>query len=455
MQLIPEGRSQSSLRIQIGAAVLAVLAATQAQATAPTAESTEFDSALLQYQENGGRISTTEAVVHVKWNHADGSTFGIGLTFDTLSGGSPNGALPSKAVQTFAKPSGTSLSTTTVNTPVQTVTTASGRLVSSGGGSSTSGPYTVAPGELPIDKSFKDMREAANLSWSYQLDPLTTHTLGAGYSHEADFQSMLFNTAVSHDFNDKNTTLSAGVNFEYDAIAPIGGAPVPMSEYKLFQKEGHKSKRVEDLLLGVSQVMGRRWITQVNLSLDKSNGYQNDPYKILSGLDDTGKLVDYLYEKRPEDRSRTSVYWGNKIALDHDSIDFSVRHMTDTWGITSKTVDLRYRWLFTDGSYFEPQFRYYKQSAADFYRLYLPQVLQGAPLLAYASADPRLAQFNASTVGFKWATKLDRSTEFSLRAQTYVQRGNTPATVPTALQGLDLYPSLKTVLFQVGLKTEF
>jgi hypothetical protein len=201
--------------------------------------------------------------------------------------------------------------------------------------------------------------------------------------------------------------------------------------------------------------MGRRWITQVNLSLDKSSGYQNDPYKILSGLDDTGKLVDYLYEKRPEDRSRTSVYWGNKIALDHDSIDFSVRHMTDTWGITSKTVDLRYRWLFTDGSYFEPQFRYYKQSAADFYRLYLPQVLQGAPLLAYASADPRLAQFNASTVGFKWATKLDRSTEFSLRAQTYVQRGNTPATVPTALQGLDLYPSLKTVLFQVGLKTEF
>jgi hypothetical protein len=452
MQLISEGRSPSNLRVQIGAAVLAVFAATQAQATAPTAESTEFDSALLQYQENGGRISTTEAVVHVKLNHADGSSFGMALTYDTLSGGSPNGALPSKAVQTFAKPSGTSLNTTTVNTPVQTVTTASGRLVSTGGGSSTSGPYTVAPGELPIDTSFKDQREAANLSWSYQLDPLTTHTIGAGYSHEVDFQSALLNTSISHDFNDKNTTLSAGVNFEYDSIAPIGGAPVPMSDYLLFQKEGKKSKRVEDLLLGVSQVMGRRWISQVNLSLDKSSGYQTDPYKILSGLDATGNTVGYIYEKRPEDRSRTSVYWGNKFALDHDTIDFSVRQMTDNWGIASKTVDLRYRWIFADDSYIEPQVRYYKQSAADFYRLYL---LQGAPLLPYASADPRLAEFNASTIGFKWATKLDRTTEFSFRAQTYVQKGNTPSAVPTALQGLDLYPSLKTSLFQVGFKTEF
>jgi hypothetical protein len=325
-------------------------------------------------------------------------------------------------------------------------------LVSTGGGSSTSGPYAVAPGALPIDTSFKDMREAANLSWSYQLDPLTTHSIGVGYSHEVDFQSMLLNTSISHDFNDKNTTLSAGVNFEYDAIAPIGGAPVPMSDYLLFQKEGKKSKRVEDLLLGVSQVMGRRWISQVNLSLDKSSGYQTDPYKILSGLDATGNTVGYIYEKRPEDRSRTSVYWGNKIALDHDTIDFSVRQMTDSWGITSKTVDLRYRWIFADDSYIEPQFRYYKQSAADFYRLYL---LQGAPLLAYASADPRLAEFNASTIGFKWATKLDRNTEFSFRAQSYVQRGNTPSVLPTALQGLDLYPSLKTSLFQVGFKTEF
>ena len=368
------------------------------------------------------------------------------------SGGSPNGALPSKTVQTFAKPSGTSFNTSTTTTPVQTYTTASGHVVSSGGGTSTSGPYMVAAGALPIDKSFKDEREAGTISWSYQLDPLTSHTLGAGYSHELDFQSLSLNTSISRDFNDKNTTLSAGLNLEYDAINPIGGAPVAMSDYALFEKEGAKSKQVQDLLLGVSQVMNRRWITQFNGSLDKSTGYQNDPYKIVSALDATGNTVGYVYEKRPTDRARTSLYWGNKIALDHDTIDFSMRYMSDDWGITSKTVDLRYRWMLPNNSYLEPQLRYYEQTAADFYRLFL---LQGAPLVQYASADPRLGQFTASTVGLKWGTKPNRKTEFSVRVQSYVQNGNAPAVTLPALQGLDLYPSLKSTLLQVGMKVDF
>ena len=310
----------------------------------------------------------------------------------------------------------------------------------------------MAPGTLPIDKSFKDQREAASLNWSYQLDPLTTHTLGAGYSQELDFQSLSVNTAISRDFNDKNTTLSAGLNLEYDVISPIGGAPVAMSDYALFEKEGDKSKQVQDVLLGVSQVMGRRWITQVNWSLDKSSGYQNDPYKVLSALDAVGNTIGYVYEKRPTDHSRASLYWGNKIALDHDTIDFSMRHMTDDWGITSNTVDLRYRWMLPNNSYLEPQFRYYEQTAADFYRLYLQQ---GAPLVSYASADPRLGQFTASTIGFKWGTKPSRTSEFSVRVQSYVQNGATPDVSLPALQGLDLYPSLRSTLLQVGFKVDF
>jgi hypothetical protein len=452
MQLDPEARIQRNVRAKLGLAVLALLGATQVQATSPTADSTEFDSTLLHYQENGDRISTTEAVVHVKLNHADGSTFGINLTYDTLSGGSPNGALPSKAVQTFAKPSGTSFRTTTVITPVQTYTTASGRIATSGGAVSGSAPYTVAAGALPIDKSFRDKREAANLSWSYLLDPLTVQTFGASYSYESDFQSLAASTSVSRDFNDKNTTLSAGVNLEFDYLKPIGGAPIPMSDYASFLKEGGKDKQVHDLLFGVSQVMGRRWISQLNFSLDKSNGYQNDPYKVLSAIDATGNTIGYVYENRPADRTRSSLYWGNKVALDHDTIDFSARLMTDDWGIASKTVDVRYRWMLPGNSYVESQMRYYRQSAADFYRLYLQQ---GAPLLTYASADPRLAQFTASTIGLKWAHKLTQQSEFNLRVQSYVQNGTTPSSLPTALQGLDLYPSLKTKLIQIGYKEEF
>ena len=452
MQLMQAKVPSNALRLKLGMAVLAVLGSSQVQATAPTAESIEFDSSALNYQESDNRVNAAEVIANVRINHEDGSSLGIHLTYDTLSGGSPNGALPSNTVQTFAKPSGTSLASTTTTTAVQTYTTASGRVVTVGGGTSTSGPYKVAPGALPVDPNYTNKRAAANLSWSYLLDALTSHAIGVGYSYELDFQSMSLSNTISRDFNDKNTTLSAGLNLESDTVAPIGGAPVGMSDYALFEKEGQKSKQVQDLLLGVSQIMNRRWITQLNWSQEKSTGYLTDPYKVVSALDASGNTIGYVYENRPSERTRSSLYWGNKIALDHDTVDVSVRYMSDDWGITSRTLDLRYRWNFADHSFLEPQYRYYAQTAADFYRLYL---MQGAPLIPYVSADGRLGQFTASTVGLKWGANPSRRSEISLRAQYYVQTPNSPGVNLPALQGLDLTPGLRATLFQVGLKLEF
>lgn len=355
-------------------------------------------------------------------------------------------------MQTFARPSGTSLATTTTTTAPQTYTTASGRLVTTGGSTSTTGPYTVAAGALPMDSGYSNKRGSANLTLGYQLDELTSHNLGLGYSYEIDFQSLSVSNSLSRDFNDKNTTLSAGLNLEFDAMEPIGGAPVAMSDYALFEKEGRKNKQVQDLLLGVSQIVNRRWITQLNWSQEHGKGYLNDPYKIISALDSTGATVGYVYEKRPDSRTRNSIYWGNKIALDNDTIDVSLRYMEDDWGVKSSTVDLRYRWAFENHSYLEPQYRYYQQTAADFYRLYL---MQGDPLLAYASADARLGQFRATTVGLKWAFYPSRYSELSVRAQRYVQTPDNTSSNLTNLQGLNLNPALQASLLQLGLKLTF
>jgi hypothetical protein len=451
MQLSDLRPAHRNVSARLGAAVLTVLGATHARAAPSYDDRTEVDAAVLQYRESAGRVSTTEAVVHVRKNAYNGSSMGLKLTFDTLSGGSPNGALPSRLVQTFARPSGHSLSAGS-SSPVQTYTTASGRRISSGGDESHSGPYRVAAGALPLDDSFRDQRAAVGLEWNGPLGPLTTLALGASYSHEYDFQSASVSATIAQDSSDKNTTLTAGINVEADRINPIGGAPVPMSDYALFSKGGNKSRNVADLLLGVSQVMSRRWITQLNFSLDKSSGYQNDPYKILSALDAAGNTLGYVYENRPAQRSRKSLYWGHKIALDHDTVDIAFRHMSDDWGITSNTLDARYRWTLPGGAYFEPHVRQYRQSAADFYRLYL---LQGEPLLSYASADPRLGRFTARTVGLKWATPLGRKSEFSVRFERYGQTGKVTAAVPAALQGLDLYPGLKATVLQLGLKMPF
>ena len=38
-------------------------------------------------------------------------------------------------------------------------------------------------------------------------------------------------------------------------------------------------------MLGLTEVMTRRWLMQLNYSYDAQSGYQNDPYRIISVVD--------------------------------------------------------------------------------------------------------------------------------------------------------------------------
>src|SRR5689334_923219 len=69
----------------------------------------QLQSALAYYHEDG-RIQAIEPVVNVNRDLADGGKLALDGTFDALSGSSPNGALTSRAPQTFASPSAKSFS---------------------------------------------------------------------------------------------------------------------------------------------------------------------------------------------------------------------------------------------------------------------------------------------------------------------------------------------------------
>lgn len=472
----------SPLRLQLALASCALMstpttfAATSLYGDSSADKPVQVDSGVLYYQESGGRVQVIEPVVDIKNDFGDDRSLTTKLIFDTLSGGSPNGAIPSKSVQTFATPSGTSLqpSSSSSNTTkpaagnegsdaalrALTYTTASGRVVSTPNGSSTSAPterthptvYTVQPGELPLDTTFADERIALSTVWQQPISAADRFSLGAAASSETDFRSFSINSALAHDFNRKNTTLSAGLNLEHDDVLPVGGAPVPLSDYTLFEKTSGQSKNVVDALIGVTQVFSRHWLSQLNYSIDKSSGYQNDPYKILSAIDRDGNLISYVYENRPDSRQRNSIYWENKFALTHDVFDISYRHMNDDWGIRSNTVDVRYRLELNRQFFIEPHARWYQQTGADFFHFYL---MQGDPFVPYASSDPRLAQFDAKTVGLKFGYAPSRTQEFTLRVEQYSQTGNGPNNVPTQLQGLDLYPGLKAIIVQAGFRFEF
>ncbi len=396
----------------------------------------KIDSAILHYQESGGRVRAIEPVVALKKDFGDEYIFSTKLVLNSLTGASPNGAPPANVAQTFTATSG---------------------------GTS----YTAAPGELPLDNSFKDARGALSASWQQPIAPNTRLNVGGNISAELDFLSIAGNAAVAKDFNSKNTTLSAGLNLEYDSISPIGGAPTPFTRANLKPistgdgNETTDTKIVTDVLFGVTQVLSRQAIMQLNYSLSLASGYQTDPYKMLTVLNASNNNLFnpawYLYEKRPDSRTKHNVYSQLKYHLTEDVINLSYRYTTDNWGISSHTFDTRYRFEFGgSGVYIEPHARWYTQTAADFYKPYLMQgvdvIVGGAALIPFATADSRLSAFNATTFGAKIGMALENETEVSLRVEQYKQANQTINTLTTGdLAGQKLAPDLSALMVQIGL----
>ena len=436
MQLNPKGppAQPTSTRRRLMAASCALLSAgaarSQEASIAPSAsgllEDWSVDSALAYYHENG-RVQAVEPVVNVSKVFADGESLDFNATFDALSGASPNGALPSRSPQTFTGPSG-----------------------------KASHMYTIAPGQLPADPNYHDTRFAAGGNWTLPITRVDQLSVGGKFSVEDDFVSATVDASIAHDFNDKKTTVSFGLFNEFDSLHPIGNAPVAGSDFALSEKQsGGKTKDGVGALLGITQVMTRTWLTEFNLSVDRFKGYLNDPYKITSIIDSAGNTTGYEYESRPDQRTRKSAYWENRVAWTSQlSTALSLRYMSDDWAVRSDTAQLHLRWSWSNRErYIEPTFRWYRQTAADFYTPFIMDTARQTTV--FESADSRLAAFHALTYGVKYAQKLPglggrAESEFSVRAEYYQETFNVQVPVPTALQGLDLYPSLKAILVQIG-----
>jgi hypothetical protein len=288
-------------------------------------------------------------------------------------------------------------------------------------------------------------------------------SVGASLSDEYDYAHAGVNARIARDFNNRNTTLSFGVALANDTISPVGGSPVALAPMlglgAVGSKRGDRSKDVTDWLVGVTQVVNRHTIVQLNYSLSQSDGYLTDPYKVLSvvdpvtGIPVAGPLGSgrfrYVYESRPDARDKQSVYALLKRDFDGDVLETSYRYMTDDWGVTSHTLELRYRWSF-GARYLQPHVRFYQQTAAEFYRTVL---FDGAPLPAYATADHRLGEFDGLTVGVKYGQATASGGEWSARVEYYTQSGNaSPGSAVGALAGLELYPDLNALIAQFSYK---
>ncbi len=231
--------------------------------------------------------------------------------------------------------------------------------------------------------------------------------LGIQVSGETDYLSLGLSAGIARGFAMRHTTLAGWVTSAHDTVRPIGGAPEPLTPM-VAANEGEwrgigpgRGKNVVDLMVGLTQVLDRATIARANYSVGLLAGYLNDPYKMLSlvrGTDQTGAgdPIDYLYERRPDDRLKQSLYGEIRRRIGPAVADASYRYYWDSWSVHSSAADLRLDHPLGKRTSVRPHYRYYRQRRADFYAHYLTA---SDPAPSHASADFRLGTFTASTFG--------------------------------------------------------
>ncbi|WP_298441601.1 DUF3570 domain-containing protein [uncultured Ferrimonas sp.] len=394
----------------------------------------QFDTAVMAYAEGDDRVQALEGAVVATRTDGDDNTLSLSATIDSLTGASPTGAVQQTQAQTFTRPSG-------------------------------NGSYTVAAGATPLDDTFKDTRVQLNAGWAANINRYWQYDVGGHLSKEYDYLSLGINGGLARHFNNKNTTVRLGSSVFFDTFEPEGGLPVALAAMvkrsdfatdEAFQQAfdatragSNDTKTIVEATLGLTQVINRSTVMQVNYSYAEASGYLTDPFKLVSVVDGSGTVQSHRYEQRPDSRRKHAFFWQTKTHLGGPVLDVSYRFMSDDWQVDSHTVDGRVDYRLSNGHYLEPHLRYYQQSSAEFYRPYL---LAGQPLptgLDAVSADYRLAKMTTYTIGVKYGMPRANGDEMAWRLEYYLQQPNgNRSDQPGQLAGVDLTPEVTALMLQ-------
>lgn len=239
-----------------------------------------------------------------------------------------------------------------------------------------------------------DTRRAGGLEATFNFGSHHV-TPGMAYSDESDYTSYGPSLNYAFDFNEKNTTLTAGWSHNADQV---------------LHGDEWKGKDADDFIVGVSQLLGPKTVLTANFTYGRAHGYLDDPYKgvffdgstIYKDPTDPSPLIPPTsYESRPQHREKYigHVSLTQFITPANASIEGSYRIFDDSYGVLSHTVGLTWFQKIGKRVVVSPLFRYTYQSEADFYVTRLPGLESDPTTPKHYSADYRLSELESFTYG--------------------------------------------------------
>ncbi len=213
----------------------------------------------------------------------------------------------------------------------------------------------------------------------------TIFSTGYKNSDESDYAANSAYFGVSQDLFGALTNVSMSYGRGWDDVSRNGddefSADVERHSYRL----------------GISQILTRNFLMGMTLETITDEGFLNNPYRSVRYVDpDSDKGYSYQAEVYPNTRTSTAVSVRGRYRLPYRAaVHSEYRFFDDTWGIAAHTGELGYtqpvwgRWML------DLNYRYYTQTAADFYSdLFSREDAQN-----YMARDKELSDFNSHTLG--------------------------------------------------------
>lgn len=313
---------------------------------------------------------------------------------------------------------------------------------------------SLVPNGTPTVQRFQiqpqETRTMPQFTAKYYFDA-TTLAASGGMSDEPDFLSNFGSTNISHEFNDKLTTVSAGYGLTSNTITRNGGHSGHSEHSTHYASpeyaELNEQSTFHSFNVGLAQVLSKNTLFQSTASFTRQSGYLSNPYKyvyvrgevtpeeyynIWQNMSDTLNWssitnlemvgTELFREKRPNQRNIFSISNGlnQHIPALNASVHFDYRYYADDWGIDSHTLELKWFQSLPWGLTVTPGIRYYSQTQADFFAPYFL-----APRAdGNYSSDFRLSAFGDLSGGLTVSKEFARGIKLEIGAEYVTHAGS-------------------------------
>jgi uncharacterized protein DUF3570 len=240
--------------------------------------------------------------------------------------------------------------------------------------------------------AYHETRHELHLGPRYRLRPGTDLRAGYTFSVEPDYTSHQVSAGLSHETLRRRLALALGYRLLRDTVGRVG------------EPSFARDLRGQAADLSADVALDRRTVVGAAYTVQRLDGFQASPYRLVPLRDETGSLRAALGEATPEERWRHAASLRARRALPWRIYATGLyRYYLDSWDVRSHTGEIDVaRSLRGDRGTLGVRARGYTQGAADFQQ---PSYDTFPLVPRYRTADKKLGRNRSLLAGVRgdWA----------------------------------------------------